>query len=765
LANSYYRVTVKQTSRFGSSGRGGSTKNILKNWLRTYVDQRAKQEKEADNELLEPFPTRDREGRLRVPTLPEFYPSAGHIALAPIANDRDPYSRTDFIAEEDSANLWAGGFLAGQYGLARRPEEQSHLSASAANLDDIVQGTNRQKEWIQKLAQHWDELLASPLTARKRSQGIRYAISLDTHANQQLAAAGIPTALALRAIVENTLRHYAAVEGFDHNHETLGWVAGLHQDKEHLHLHVALFPTTSHGTPLRLSDKQSSAQTSDQHLTRLVAIANVETEKFWRKHLPDHSQNPAVQLARLTNQIDPVEGVDLEALLPIYCAHNRKLKHFPPQIATNAFNQLRLDDQNLRDLTERIRLLNNLPENNPEALFATARRHAREEQQIRPRELQRLQELRKLCLRQIWEDQHQAHQTVTPANTIEFSTLFQRRWTSVLQELQELSRRPRTVKPAPNNSLPLSPEQPEPQSPNLQSLLVFGETLHHSRFQTPVTDQVAETLKTSDYWFLWIKERQQELYRLARENHIDQQQRKNSYLERLNQTLLALNQGRTTTATEALAFLKPDYPLLTLQLTEAVDQTSPELQLTVLRQRLIDEIDNAQRSPILATSDSSPAGDSELQAKNNRLTELQGLRLLIQAAQLRKNEETRLRNTFRSRPGSIPTSTPLYLNTESHGCLSWLQQILDLNIKPASSAVLAQEIKNLSPQEILLQNPELLWELRQLALRRKSEESRRQPSPRSQAPTQTHDSGPVTQVPPAASSQILELLKGFNLDL
>jgi hypothetical protein len=774
MANPYYRITVKQTSKFGSSGRGGSTKNLLKNWLRTYVDQRAKQEKESEEETLDAVWTRDGEGRLRVPL--EFY-SATAGALTTTANNRNPFSRTDIVHESDSANLWAGGFLAGQYGLARRPEEQSYLSSAAADLEEIAQGTNRQKEWIQKLAHQWDQLLASPLTTKKRSHGIRYAISLDIQANQQLAASGIPTALALRVILNNTLRTYARVEGFEHNQETLGWVAGLHQDKEHLHLHVALFPTTSHGTPLRLSDKQNSAHTGDQHLTRLVAIANIEAEKFWRKELPDYTQNPAVQLARLQNQIDPPQGVDLQTLLPIYCGHNKKLKLFPNEIALNAFNQIKTDEADLRDLVERIRVLNALPDNNPAAIFATAKRHAREKHQIQPKDLQRLQELRKLCLRYLWNQDPVSHETLDSSTTVQFAHLFQQKWANVLEELQELSQQPKSRRPVSGMT--------EIKYPNLQSLLSFGQTLVQKQFLTPVTEQTAAALKAPDYWFHWIKKRQQELYQVARDNQVQEQERKNKYLDQLNETLLALDQGRATTAEQALASLKTTYPLLQLQLAAAVNETSPSLQRTVLRQKLILEIENAQRSP-------GPLTPNPEAAKTDRLAQLQGLRLLIQAAQLQKNEETRLNNTFRTRPGTVPTSVPAYLTAESTGCLSWIQQILQLEIRPAGTAALAQEINNLSPKEILLQNPELLWELRQLALRKQSRQSFQdqtkkdalsilateldpqnpgQPStdPHSlskTAPAATLDRPEsAVDLSPPASSQILDLLKGFDLNI
>jgi hypothetical protein len=279
------------------------------------------------------------------------------------------------------------------------------LSAACSDFEEVAKGINRQKEWIEKFAQEWDRLLASPLTAKKKAAGIRYAISLDIGANQQLKASYIPASLALRVIWQNTLREYAKAEGFNQENETLGWVAGFHQDKKHLHLHVALFPTTSHGRPLRLSDKQNSPHLTDQHLTRLVAIANVEAEKFWRKELPNFYQTPAVQLARLQNQIDPLEGISLEKLLPIYCANNKKLNQFPAELAAAAFTRIKDEEQTLRDLYERIRLLNALPDNDPAAIFATARRNARQKQQFRPKDLQRLQELRKLCLRQVWQDQ------------------------------------------------------------------------------------------------------------------------------------------------------------------------------------------------------------------------------------------------------------------------------------------------------------------------------------------------------------------------
>ena len=138
----------------------------------------------------------------------------------------------------------------------------------------------------------------------------------------------------------------------------------------------------------------------------------------------------------------------------------------------------------------------------------------------------------------------------------------------------------------------------------------------------------------------------------------------------------------------------------------------------------------------------------------------------------------------------MPTTTPGYLTAEGSGCLSWIQQILHLDIRPAGTAALAQEIKNLSPQEILLQNPELLWELRQLALRKRSLQSLQDQAAKDgfsqppakldpQTPGQPQEPGdpnlskphtrnagpsPAAELSPAASSQILDLLKGFDLN-
>src|SRR5208283_2920318 len=99
--------------------RGGATKNLLKDWLKSYVDQRGKQEKEERRRALDPLTTRDGEGRLLVPELLEFRRPGG-VPLTTTANNRIPFSRTDLIQEENSATLWAGGFFGGQYGLAWR---------------------------------------------------------------------------------------------------------------------------------------------------------------------------------------------------------------------------------------------------------------------------------------------------------------------------------------------------------------------------------------------------------------------------------------------------------------------------------------------------------------------------------------------------------------------------------------------------------------------------------------------------------------------
>jgi hypothetical protein len=774
MANPYYRITVKQTSRLGSGGRGGATKNLLKDWLKTYVDQRGKQEKEARRRALDPLTTRDGEGRLLVPELLEFSRPGG-VPLTTTANNRIPFSRTDLIQEENSANLWAGGFFGGQYGLAWRPEQQSSLSSASSDFCDfaeVAQGINRQKEWIAKLAQEWDRLLASPLTKKRKADAIRYAISLDPAASKQLTSTGIPASLALRVILENSLREYAKVEGFNQQHERLGWVAGFHQDKEHLHLHVALFPTTSHGRPLRLSDKQNSAHTGDQHLTRLVAIVNIEAEKFWRKQLPHYHQTPAVQLARLQNHPDPPDGVNLENVLPVYCANNKKLKLFPAQLAAAAFDQLKEQEQTLRDLYERIRVLNNLPDNNPARVFATARRHAREKQQFRPKELQRLHQLRKLCLRQIWDEQNQSRVGATAPDPLEFARLFQTRWTAILEELQHLSRTRKPAKPPhktqsgtqndPDQSIP-----PLPSQPVLTSLLSFAETLSKTRFQTPVTEETAGVATPADYWLLWIKQRKEELYRLVRENHAQREEHKAAYIQQLKDILKLLDQGQAQTAAQALAPLKTNYPLLQLQLQTAIAEAAPSLERTVLRQRLIQEI---QANELSNAADPN----SEQQNKTERLSQLQGLRLLMQAAQLQKNEDTRLRNTFRTKPATIPSSTPDYLSTSTTGALAWIRQILRFDIRPATTTVINQEISNLSPQEVLLQNPELLWELRQLQRRRQSaqslESAETKTPEKDQPPANTADQEPKDpnqqlELEAPASSQIRDLLKGFNLEL
>ena len=769
MANTYYRILVKQTSRFGrssGSGRGPTTKNILRDWLRSYVDQRGKEENNSRKRNAN-AEGRDAEGRRSFQELPSIK-----------NNNRDPFARNDVVPESRPANptqqlqqtppptnLWIGGFFSGQYGIARTPDEQTALSSAAADLAQLMAtGINRQKEWIEKVARHWETLLLSPFSTNKRTEGIRYAVSLDIGAKDQLKEAGVPAALALRVIWQNSLETYAKVEGFTKPNEQLGWIAGLHQDKEHLHLHVALFPTTSTGNPLRLSDKSQSADPNDQHITRLVAIANIQAEKFWREHLPDIYQNPAVQLARLNALPDPEtgpNGIELNDLLPIYCSNNKALKLFPLQIAQNAFNTLTEQQHEVDNLIERISLLNAIPQTDHQQIFQTAIATKTDENQPKLSELHDLECLRKLCLRQIWSKLVQPDDPDPQPDPSTFARQFRSEWSGVLTELQHLSSKASRIK---TTSTPL----PEFPLPHLDSLFSFSQNLQQERFTSLITDQsLAATPKDptnnqtqrTHFWLYWINKKREELFEIAREDFLKENEKKENLKQALEN---ALNQlARANSPENIVASFKTKEPLLAIQIQNLLAQTAPELKPILLQQKLTQhlyELNIRERT-----------GD--------KLSNIQGLRLIIAAAQLVKNEETRLANSKRARPTATTAITPILPTPPTYlRALELLKQILNPTTAPTPFNLrsINQQLSNLTPKEILIQNPELLWELRQIQRQRQSQRELAQSDsqnnaglePSAQTATQPKLATDSQEIdPPPATSQIRDLLKGFNVKI
>ena len=761
MANTYYRILVKQTSRFGrSSGHGPTTKNVLKDWLRSYVDQRGKEEANAKKRGRNPQ-GRDAEGRrsFEEPQLPSLK-----------SNNRNPFDRDDVVPDtllrqqthtplppnSLPANLWVGGFFSGEYGIARTPDEQNAISSATADLAELITlGTNRQKEWVEKVARHWEQLLLSPFSTQKRTEGIRYAISLDIGAKDQLKDAGIPAALALRVIWQDSLETYAKIEGFTKPNEQLGWIAGLHQDKEHLHLHVALFPTTSLGNPLRLSDKPQSADPDDQHITRLVAIANIQAEKFWRSNLPDIYQNPAVQLARLTNQPDPESGpngIELKHLLPIYCSNNKALKHFPFEQAQRAFDALTEQQAEVDNLIERISILNSIPHTEHKKIFTAAAKQTGQQKHPRSSELHDLDCLRKLCLRHTWSKLVQPLDLDPKPDPYQFARLFRSEWSGVLQELQNL-----TTKSSRHNTkdIPL----PEFPLPHLNTLFAFAQDLQEQHLASLISQPDHPPSQPAHFWLFWIAKRREELFELVREDFLKETEKKNQ----LQQTLLdALDQlARANSPGNIIASLKAKEPLLWLQLQNQLAQTATDLKPIVLQQALTQHLYN------LTTK----------QRTGDKLTNIQGLRQIIAAAQLVKNEETRLANAKRPHSphtGTLPTP-PAYRRA-----YNILKQILSPDTLTSASfnfRAINQQLSSLSPKEILIQNPQLLWELRQIQRQRESQRELAQaasdkhtdPEPASTAAPKPADpaleSGPPQYEPPPAASQIRDLLKGFNVKL
>ena len=78
----------------------------------------------------------------------------------------------------------------------------------------------------------------------------KIAFALDPEICEMMMMAGIPVDETLLGIVNTTFKNYA--EEFYPGQE-LGYLAGIHHDKKHVHAHVLLYPQTDQGTPINIS--------------------------------------------------------------------------------------------------------------------------------------------------------------------------------------------------------------------------------------------------------------------------------------------------------------------------------------------------------------------------------------------------------------------------------------------------------------------------------------------------------------------------------
>jgi len=83
----------------------------------------------------------------------------------------------------------------------------------------------------------------------------KIVFSLDPEICKMMKLARMPTDEILLGIVEQTFKAYA--DEF-YPGQALGYMAGIHHDKEHVHAHILLFPQTDQGNPINISHRSKT---------------------------------------------------------------------------------------------------------------------------------------------------------------------------------------------------------------------------------------------------------------------------------------------------------------------------------------------------------------------------------------------------------------------------------------------------------------------------------------------------------------------------
>jgi hypothetical protein len=250
-----YRFVFKKTSSLKREAANWKTSKELERYIRGYQDEVGKAEinlKRGRSEAYEG--PRRRKGDLK------------EEGKAP--------SRWKVPTYEGTGVLWTGGIL----GHKKSPGKAE---------------PNKQMGWIRKLVGQWTALLQGK--RRRKNDGVKLALSISPETLQELTSCGIAADLAAKEILSRGLEIYAGLHGWKKSQ--LGWLAGVHHDKDHLHLHILLFPTTQEGNPLRLSNRNHNEGIVRDDLTDLSGAVNVAAEEYYRMHLPTRVQEPEVQLA------------------------------------------------------------------------------------------------------------------------------------------------------------------------------------------------------------------------------------------------------------------------------------------------------------------------------------------------------------------------------------------------------------------------------------------------------------------------------------
>ena len=170
--------------------------------------------------------------------------------------------------------LWAGGFFENK----RSPGNKQ---------------PRNQKAWVRDFVHDWSLLLRK--MNKRKNDGNRLTLTLSKQTVQDMNVCGVPADILAQEILQDGMDIYAKRHGW--KRKDLGWLAGFHHDKDHLHLHVLIFPTTKQGVPLKLSNGNEKDGEISNDLTDLTGAVNVAAEMFYQRYLPYKVQTAEVKLA------------------------------------------------------------------------------------------------------------------------------------------------------------------------------------------------------------------------------------------------------------------------------------------------------------------------------------------------------------------------------------------------------------------------------------------------------------------------------------
>lgn len=155
----------------------------------------------------------------------------------------------------------------------------------------------RQAHWIRQMTSAWLAELGKSKYNSRTSNGARFAVSLHPEGLTEILGAGVNPDEALMEILDLTLEKYKRRHGWEN--EKISFLAGLHHDRNHLHLHAILFPCTESGKALRTSNYRGKDR--EQDLYELSDLANEAARDWWREKMPLAYQ----PIAHLMPEYDP----------------------------------------------------------------------------------------------------------------------------------------------------------------------------------------------------------------------------------------------------------------------------------------------------------------------------------------------------------------------------------------------------------------------------------------------------------------------------